>query len=87
MDLAQIKPLTYGVIRKNKEVVDRLTAADLDLDQRIEASIAFLKLGSPEATDEDFDGFSPVAILQAGGELYKATFSRPEAAAPAQTNP
>jgi hypothetical protein len=51
MDLTQIKPLTYGVIRRNKDVVDRLTAINLDLDQRIEASIAFLRLGFPEATE------------------------------------
>ena len=87
MDLTAVKPLTYGVIRRNKDVVDRLTAPTLDLDQRIEASIAFLKLGFPEATEDDFDEVSPVGILMAGQALYKATFSRPEAEAPVQTNP
>jgi len=87
MELAQAKPLTYGVLRKNKEIVDGLTTPGMDIDQRIAASIAFLKLAYPDATDEDFDGFTPGAILAGAADVYKATFARPEDAAPVPQNP
>jgi hypothetical protein len=89
MDLSKIPALTYGVIKRNKPIVDALTEpteglSRLDLTDR---SIRFLKLAYPEATDEDFDGIAPGVLDAAAFAVYKATFSRPEAVAPVQTNP
>jgi hypothetical protein len=70
-----LAPLTYGAIKKNREVVERFIAQDLTSDQRIEAAIAFLRLGWPEASDEDFDALPPGGILAAAGALYQASYA------------
>lgn len=82
-----IPALSYGTLRKNKDLVDAFTADDLTLPQRVEAAIPFLRLAFPDATEEDFDALTPGAIQLAGAQLYRATFARPEADAPAQPNP
>ena len=87
MDITKPQPLTYGVIRKNQPVVDALTSEGFTIAQRIEASVAFLKLAFPEATEEDFDALSPIALQVIAGDLWKATFARPEETAPAPQNP
>ncbi len=86
MDLSQIKPLTYGAIKKNKTTVDALTASTEGLTraQFTERSVDFLKLAFAEAADEDFEVFAPGVLEHAAFAIYKATFSRPEEPAPAQ---
>ncbi len=79
-----IPALLYGQVKANKEVVDQITATGLDLDARIEASVAFLKVADP---DLDMDAATPADILAAAAALWKATFSRPEDAAPVPQNP
>lgn len=89
MDLSQTPVLSYGVIRRNKPTVDALTASTEGLTrlELTDRSVAFLRLAYPGATDEDFDGHAPGVLDAAAFAVYKATFSRPEAEAPAQTNP
>lgn len=70
-----LAPLTYGTIKKNREVVALFVAPDLTTDQRVEAAIAFLRLGWPEAPDEDFDALPPGGILAAAAALYQATYT------------
>ncbi len=79
-----LKPLTYGQVKSSKDVIDGLTAAGLDLDARIAAAVAFLRLTVPDA---DFDAATPAEIQQAALALYTATFHRPEETAPAPQNP
>ena len=79
-------PLTYGSVRKNASVLDALTAAKT-AEEATASAVAFLKLGAPDATEEDFDSMTPGAIQAAASDLYRATFARPEAAAPVQPIP
>ena len=89
MDLAKLTPLPYGVIRKNQDVVDAFTKTEEGITrlQLTAKAAAFLKLGWPDATDEELDQHSPGAIEAAAFALYKATFARPEDAAPVPQNP
>jgi hypothetical protein len=87
MDLTQISPLSYGVLRRNKAIVDGLTAPGLGLDERVVNAIAFLQLAHPDATEEDFDAVTPGSILAAAAKIYSATFARPEELAPVPQNP
>jgi hypothetical protein len=82
--LPVIPPLTYGVVKANKAVIDQVVADGLDYTARVEAAIAFIHLAAPEF---DCDSVPPGILLGASMELYKATFYRPEDAAPAQPNP
>lgn len=79
-----LPPLTYGAVKANKAVIDQVVAEGLTYDQRVEAAIAFIHLSAP---DTDCDSVPPGAILAASTALYKATFYRPEDAAPALPNP
>ncbi len=79
-----LSPLTYGQTKANRSVIDALTATGLDLDARIEAAIAFLRVVTPDA---DFDAATPGELMKAATDLYMATFYRPEDAAPVPQNP
>jgi hypothetical protein len=89
MDITALSPLPYGVIRKNKDVVDAFTKTEEGITrmQLTAKAVAFIKLGWPDATDEDLDVYSPGTIEAAAFALYKATFSRPEDVAPVPQNP
>ena len=77
-------PLTYGQVKANKETIDGLTAEGLDANGRTDAAAAFLKIAAPDA---NLDAETPGAIQAAALALYKATFARPEDAAPVPQNP
>ena len=79
-----LKPLTYGQVKANKAAIEGLTATGVDLDARIEAAVAFLRISAPEA---DFDSATPAEIREASMALFSVTFTRPEEAAPAPKNP
>jgi len=79
-----LKPLTYGQVKANKDVIDGLTAGGSDIGAQIEGAVAFLKVTAPEA---DFDSATPAEIRGAAMSLFTATFSRPEEIAPAPQNP
>jgi hypothetical protein len=74
----QLPPLTYGVVKANKEVVEQVTAEGLDYMARIEAGAAFLHLSAPSA---DLDSVPPSVILAATKDLYGITFHQREEAA------
>ncbi len=81
-----VKPLTYGVVRKNSDVLNALQGVQ-GFDDAVPASIALLKLADPPFTDEELDDMTPGGIVATAGDLYRATFARPEETAPAPTNP
>ncbi len=80
----QLPPLSYGVVKANKEVVDQVTTTGLNYLARIEAAAALLRLSSPSA---DLDGVSPNAIIAAAQDLYRVTFFLSEIPAPISVNP
>jgi len=80
----QLPPLPYGAVKANKEAIDLVTADGLDYTQRVEASAAFLRLSAPSA---DLDAVPPSVILTTAQDLYRATFYRPEDAAPVPQAP
>lgn len=73
----QLPPLTLGVVKANKEVVEQVTAEGLDYMARIEAAAAFLRVSAPSA---DLDGAPPSAIMAAAKDLYGITFYQREEA-------
>lgn len=89
MEITKLPPLPYGVIRKNQDVVDAFTKTEPGITrlQLTAKAVAFLKLGWPDVTEEELDRHSPGAIEAAAFALYKATFARPEDAAPVPQNP
>ena len=76
----QLPPLTYGAVKANKAVIDPLTTEGLTYDQRVEASVACLRLAAPSL---DPDAVPPSVLLTTSQALYAATFLRPEGEAPA----
>lgn len=80
----QLRPLTYGEVKANKETVDQVTAEGLTYGERVEAAVAFLHLSAPSA---DFDSATPASILVASMELYGVTFFSPQPAAPVEVAP
>jgi hypothetical protein len=79
-----LPPITYGVVKANKEVIDKFTTADRDYNQVVADAVALLKLSAP---DVDFDGATPIDILNASRDVHAATFYRPEGHAPVPQNP
>ena len=79
-----LPPLNYGAVKANKSTIDQVTAEGLTYDQRVDASVAFLRLAAPSL---DADSVPPAVLLAVARDLYTATFYRPEDAAPAQPNP
>ena len=79
-----MKPLTYGIIKANTATVDGLTALAPGPSERADAAAAFLAL-SPDYPVEILDAMTPAELLQAALDLFKATFSRPEADALVET--
>lgn len=86
MDIKAIKPISYGVLKHNSLIVDALTATQDSYTARVDACIAFLRLGFPDATAEEFEAFSPGIIIKGAEALYVATFARPEDDAPDQAS-
>lgn len=82
-----ILPLTYGQIKRNRALIDRLTETGLDAIQRTEAAADFLALAFPDCTPEDFEELPAGTIQVAALSLYTVTFARPEDVAPASPNP
>ena len=78
-----VTPLTYGVVKANGDVVDQVAKTGLSSMERTEASIAFLRLAVPDLAPEEIDNSAPGALMAAAMTVYMATFSRPEAVAPA----
>ena len=77
-------PLTWGQVKANNDVLDKMSTEGLPFRKRTEASEALLKVSMP---DLDLEPLSPGAIMLLGVELYLLTFKRPEDEAPVPQNP
>jgi hypothetical protein len=81
-----LNPLTYGVVRRNKEAIDKVATEGLSSQERTDAAMALLKLAAPDAPEDAFDAATPGAIMVAALAVYSGTFARPEDPAPENTS-
>ena len=78
-----VSPLTYGQVKANAAAFNQIVADGLDNMSRTAAAEAFLLAAG--FSQEDIDATSPGELMVGALEIYGATFTRPEAVAPATT--
>lgn len=77
-------PLTYGQVKVLSETLEKIAGSDVSPLERTDLSAQVLQQAHPQLTQEDLDATAPGVLLGASLEVYRITFARPEADAPAQ---
>ena len=79
--------LTYAQVKASSDILSQIEAKDCSVLKRAELSAALILVSHPELKIEDIEASSPGALIAAGLQIYRVTFTDPEDLALTQAKP